>query len=88
MQLPAQTVAHPAPHLMSNVGQTATWLAGEQTSGKDAEPDPRWQSWFIAYVPLADICPLSAAFVMMARLIFGSAGKLAELPGPGTIKDR
>ena len=32
----------------SGPGQTATWLAGEQMSGKDREPDPRWPSWFVA----------------------------------------
>src|SRR5438445_6707186 len=40
---------------MSGQGQTATWLAGEQGSGKDPEPDPRWPSWFIAHVPDADL---------------------------------
>jgi hypothetical protein len=36
-------------------GQTATWLASEQTSGKDSEPDPSWPSSFVALVPEADI---------------------------------
>jgi hypothetical protein len=38
----------------SGSGQTATWRAGEQMSGKDPEPDSRWPSWFVAYMPLAD----------------------------------
>ena len=36
-------------------GQTATWRAGEQMSGQDPEPDSRWPSWFVAYVPEANI---------------------------------
>src|SRR6266404_7207861 len=36
-------------------GQTAKRPAGEQTSGKHPEPDPRWPRWFVAYVPIAVI---------------------------------
>ena len=36
-------------------GQTATWLAGEQMSGKDPESDPRSPSWFVAFLPEANI---------------------------------
>src|ERR1700756_1328339 len=47
-------------------GQTAMWLAGEQTSGKDPEPDPRWPSWFVAYVPCVDGSLLARAFFTFA----------------------
>src|SRR5947209_16843627 len=38
---------------VSAPGQTATWLAGDQMSGKHPEPDPPWPRWFVAYVPQA-----------------------------------
>jgi hypothetical protein len=43
-----------AASVMPETGQTATCLAGDQMSGRPAEPDPRSPNWFIAYVPEPD----------------------------------